>query len=133
MKSKTIGCYIMFALMMLSASFKILHYGPSVHFYVYPLPDFMLNSIGYIELIAGILYLIGAKKPSFRVYAGLVAIPLLIGAVGSHIAFGWLNFMNGISEPFHFTLPSFVILCIALWVSCKPVINFIKSGFKITE
>ena len=127
---KSNACYLMFLLMMLSASFKLLHYGPSVHFYVYPLPDFMLNSIGYIELLSGILYLIGAKKIVFRIYGGLVAIPLLIGAVGSHIAFGWFNLFDGISEPFHFTIPSFVILCLAIWISYELVIDFIKSGFK---
>ncbi len=121
----------MFLLMILSASFKILHYGPSVHFYIYPLPDLMLNSIGYIELICGILYLIAVKRGAFRVYGGLLVIPLLIGAVGSHIAFGWFNFMDGISEPFHFTLPSFIILCLAIWISYKPIAKCIKSGFKM--
>lgn len=130
--SKTIGCYLMFLLMMLSASFKIFHYGPSVHFYVYPLPDIMLSSIGYIEFIGGILYLIGARKKNFRVYGGLIIIPLLIGAVGSHIAFGWFNLFGGISEPFHFTLPSFIILCLAIWVSYEPIKDFIKSRFKTT-
>ncbi len=130
--SKKIGCYLMFLLMALSASFKILHYGPSVHFYVYPLPDIMLNSIGYIEFFGGILYLIGARKKAFRFYGGLIIIPLLIGAVGSHIAFGWFNLFGGISEPFHFTLPSFIILCLAIWVSYEPIKDFIKSGFKTT-
>lgn len=118
--------------MMLSASFKLFHYGPSVHFYVYPLPDLMLNSIGYFELFAGILYLIGAKKEVFRIYGGIVLIPLLIGAVGSHIAFGWFNLFGGESEPFHFTLPSFIILCLAIWISYEPIKGFIKSGFKTT-
>ena len=116
--------------MMLSASFKLFHYGPSVHFYVYPLPDLMLNSIGYLELLSGILYLIGAKKIVFRLYGGLLLIPLLIGAVGSHIAFGWFNLFDGISEPFHFTLPSFIILCLAIWISYELIKNFIKSEFK---
>ena len=129
--SKKIGSYALFLLMMLSASFKLFHYGPSVHFYVYPLPDLFLKSVPYIELIAGILYLIGAKKISFRVYGGLVLIPTLIGAVASHVAFGWLNVWDGISEPFHFTLPSFIILCLSLWVSSQLVINFLKAGFKI--
>ena len=116
-KLKKIGCYFVFLLMMLSASFKLFHYGPSVHFYVYPLPDFMLNSVGYLELLSGILYLIATQKPAFKVYGGLVLIPLLIGAVASHIAFGWFNLFDGISEPFHFTLPSFIILCLVLWIS----------------
>ncbi len=133
LNKKQIGCYAMFILMILSASFKILRYGPSVHFYVYPLPDIMLNSVGYIELICGILYLIGVKKVSFRVYGGIIVIPLLIGAVGSHIAFGWFNLFDGISEPFHFTLPSFIILCLAIWISHKPIVKFVKSGFKMVE
>ena len=131
-KSKSNGCYLMFLLMMLSASFKLFRYGPSVHFYVYPLPDLMLNSIGYFELLGGILYLIGAQKKAFRIYGGLLLIPLLIGAVGSHIAFGWFNLFDGISEPFHFTLPSFLILCLAIWVSYEPIRDFIKAGFKMT-
>lgn len=128
--SKKIGCYILFLLMMLSASFKIFHYGPSVHFYVYPLPDFMLNSIGYLELFGGFLYFVGAKKIVFRIYGGLFLIPLLIGAVLSHISFGWFNLFGGISEPFHFTLPSFIILCLAIWISYKPIRGFIKSRLK---
>ena len=63
-------------------------------------------------------------------YGGLIAIPLLIGAVGSHIAFGWFNLFEGASEPFHFTLPSFIILCLAIYISYKPIEKFIKSGFK---
>lgn len=125
--SKRIGCYLMFLLMMLSASFKIFHYGPSVHFYVYPLTDLMLTSISYFELLGGVLYLRGAKKMSFRVYGGLLLIPLLSGAVASHIAFGWLNIMNGISEPFYFTLPSFIILCLSIWISYEDIKKFIKS------
>ena len=127
---KSIGCYLMFLLMMLSASFKLFHYGPSVHFYVYPLPSLMLNSVPYAEIFGGVLYLIGAKKMVFRVYGGMVLIPLLIGAVGSHVAFGWLNVWNGISEPFHFTIPSFVILCLAIWISYQPIKGSFKSGFK---
>ncbi|WP_298513453.1 hypothetical protein [uncultured Kordia sp.] len=128
--SRTYGCYFMFLIMMLSASFKLFYYGPSVHFYVYPLPEVFLKSVPYIELLGGILYLIGTKKMIFRVYGGLVIIPTLIGAVASHIAFGWFNFMDGISEPFYFTLPSFTFLCVAIWVSYNPIKEFVKSKFK---
>ena len=126
-KSKKIGCYILFLLMMLSASFKLFHYGPSVHFYVYPLPEVFLNSVPYIELVGGILFLIGAKKIIYRVYGGMVLIPTLVGAVASHVAFGWFNFMGGVSEPIHFTIPSFVILCLTIWVSYEPIKNSINS------
>jgi uncharacterized membrane protein YkgB len=90
----------------------------------------MLNSVGYIEVLAGILYLIGAKKMPFRVYGGIVLIPLLIGAVSSHIAFGWFNLWNGISEPFYFTIPSFTILCFAIWISYEPIKDFVTSNTK---
>lgn len=128
--SKKTGCYLLFLLMMLSASFKLFHYGPSVHFYVYPLPDLMLNAVPYFELLGGILFLIGAKKIDYRVYGGLVLIPLLIGAVGSHIAFGWFNLFDGESEPFHFTIPSFVILCLSIWVSYEPIKALFTSKLK---
>jgi hypothetical protein len=80
-------------------------------------------------LIGGVLFLVGVKKIIFRVYGGIVLIPTLIGAVASHAAFGWFNFMNGISEPYHFTLPSFIILCLVIWVSYEPIKGFIKSKF----
>ena len=113
--------------MMLSASFKLFHYGPSVHFYAYPLPDLFLKSVPYIELLGGILFLIGAKKNIYRVYGGIVLIPTLVGAVASHVVFGWFNFMDGVSEPFHFIIPSFVILCLTIWISYKSIKNLINS------
>tara|TARA_B110000971_G_scaffold45002_1_gene44805 strand:- start:370 stop:660 length:291 start_codon:yes stop_codon:yes gene_type:complete len=90
----------------------------------------MLNSIGYIELLCGILYFVGAKNKSFRVYGGLIAIPLLIGAVGSHIAFGWFNLFEGASEPFYFTLPSFIILCLSIYISYKPIKSLSNRDLK---
>ncbi len=128
-KIKTVGCYLLFVLMLLSASFKLFHYGPSVHFYVYPLPDLMLNVVPYLELLGGILFLIGTRKISFRIYGGLVLIPLLIGAVSSHIAFGWLNLLDGKSEPAYFTVPSFIILCLTIWVSYKPILGYVREKF----
>lgn len=128
-KSKTIGCYALFLLMMLSASFKLFYYGPSVHFYVYPLPEAFLKSVPYVELLGGILFLIGAKKIIYRAYGGLVLIPTLVGAVAAHVVFGWFTLFGGVSEPFHFTLPSFIILCITIWVSSGPLKDFLKSKF----
>ena len=132
-KAKTIGCYLMFLLMTLSAAFKIFHFGPSVHFYVYPLQEAFLTAVPYIELIGGILYLIGAKKPIYRVYGGIVTIPVLIGAMASHIAFGWFNLWGGITESPFLILPSSIIFCLAVWVSYEPIKDFINSkSYKAT-
>ncbi len=107
--------------MLLSAFFKIFRFGPAETFYAYPLPEIMLTGIPYIEIIGGVLLFIGAKKIIFRAIGGIVLIPLLVGAIFSHIVFGWLHLFNGINENKILVLPSFLTLCIVLWISYKPI------------
>jgi len=113
---KGIACILVFLLMVLSASFKLFHFGPSIHFYRYPLPDFLMYSVPYIELLGGILFLIGSKNIKFRNYGGIVLLPLLFGALCSHVFFGWFQFFNGVSEPLYLTIPSFSILLLVSWI-----------------
>jgi len=129
---KSIACYAVFLLMMLSASFKLFYFGPSVHFYVYPLPNLLLKAVPYLELLGGILFLIGAKNTSFRVYGSFILIPLLFGAVCSHIAFGWFNLWDGVSEPYYFTIPSVSILSLVTWIVIQPIKNLMNTESKVT-
>ncbi|WP_196886447.1 hypothetical protein [Aureivirga sp. CE67] len=126
-KYKIIGCYFLLPLMLLSAFFKIFRFGPAETFYAYPLPELMLTIIPYIEIIGGILFFLGAKKNKYRAFGGIVLIPLLFGAVASHIGFGWLHLFNGVNEDKILALPSFLTLCLVVWISYKPIIKLLKS------
>ncbi|BDD12944.1 hypothetical protein FUAX_53760 (plasmid) [Fulvitalea axinellae] len=126
---KRIGCYFLFPWMMLSMSFKLFHFGPSETFYVYPLPQFMLTMVPYVEGIGGVLMLLGAKNEKFRAIGGIILIPLFFGAVASHIVFGWLHLFNGVDEAKYLTIPSFFSLCLVSWISVKPILKLLRQSF----
>ena len=130
-RSQTLACYLLLALMCLSAAFKLFRFGPSHVFWAYPLPNALLVAVPWLELLGGAMMFVGARKVTFRAYGGLVLIPILLGAVGSHIVFGWLKLFGGTSEPFSFSLASIIIAAITIWVAYRPIRALLQSTLKV--
>lgn len=116
---KRISALLVGLLMILSASFKIFNYGTADYYFSYPIPKVLSSLVPYAEIIAGSLFLIGVRKEVYRKFGLVVLFPLMIGAMASHICFGWLGLFGGTHEPYYFILPSIFILILAIWSSKK--------------
>ena len=115
-------------LMLLSASFKFFQYGPSPVFYAYPMPRVMHGVVPWFELSAGILYFIALFKDKFKLYAGILAIPMMVGANVAHVVFGVFGLFGGHTEPLHYGLAAFTILLMSITVSRDEIVKQITKS-----
>ncbi|MGF1473383.1 MAG: DoxX family protein [Rubrobacteraceae bacterium] len=126
---KAVRAYVA-VMMLVSAWMKIRDWeNPVKYFRRYPYPTWFQQIVPEVELLTAAGMLGSVFRPVLAVATGVLLIPLLVGAVFSHLVFGRAFPPAGKEpEPLGWTIPSLSTLIIVIIVTIRRLRELVRAS-----